>query len=331
MQIPQICYTAQCWISSQAPFVRRRYHDRNKMGINYPTWIAINGPLIILNLVTVAFYNFCMVCQPQGQRIKQPLRLLLGSLVFSTTVYVLGIFVVFFSELLNESHKFTSILLVVSGWSLSMSMTSSVWMNFFYYTQIVPAKCAFFSWIKKNIKKVIYSIWLLETVFSWLNLFCILSNAFHLGALEFNNTMAVESDSHKEWLSDMYITLVLLSEAYFFFCLCVMGMSNASTVIYLCRHMQSMAANGQSLSCPRFVSQVRVTITGILQGVLYTSYCLWLTYIYYTPFTPFSQYTYLTVLNLYVSVTTFNLGAGQAVFRQRASDIWTRASQWFSG
>lgn len=35
-----------------------------------------------------------------------------------------------------------------------------------------------------------------------------------------------------------------------------------------------------------------------------------------------------TVINLYMSGTLFNLGAGQAVFRQRAAHIWLRAAQW---
>ncbi|GLD59956.1 uncharacterized protein AKAME5_001190700 [Lates japonicus] len=58
-------------------------------------------------------------------------------------------------------------------------------------------------------------------------------------------------------------------KAHFFFCLCVMVMSSGSTVVYLCRHMGRMVANGQPLSCPRFRGQARVTVTGILQGVMH--------------------------------------------------------------
>nr|XP_033472834.1 uncharacterized protein LOC117250994 [Epinephelus lanceolatus] len=43
-------------------------------------------------------------------------------------------------------------------------MSSSVWLNFFYYTQIVPAQRAIFIWIKKNIKSVIFCIRLTEGI-----------------------------------------------------------------------------------------------------------------------------------------------------------------------
>ncbi|XP_074551457.1 taste receptor, type 2, member 201, tandem duplicate 1 [Halichoeres trimaculatus] len=55
---------------------------------------------------------------------------------------------------------------------------------------------------------------------------------------------------------------------------CVMMLSNASTVIYLGKHTRRMLANRQSLSCPNFRGEVRVTVIGILQGLLFFLCCV---------------------------------------------------------
>ncbi|XP_068429144.1 taste receptor, type 2, member 201, tandem duplicate 1 [Clinocottus analis] len=149
--------------------------------------------------------------------------------------------------------------------SVSTSMTSSVWLNFFYCCQIVPAQRALFIWIKKN--------------------------------------------------------------THFTFCLCVMLISSGSTVLYLCGHMRRMVANGQSLSCPQFRNQVRVTVTGILQGVLYVLCALWTMHKLILKGDLNVTFVDSTVINLYMAGTLFNLGAGQAVFRQRAAHIWLRVAQ----
>ncbi|KAJ4933147.1 hypothetical protein JOQ06_029982, partial [Pogonophryne albipinna] len=96
--------------------------------------------------------------------------------------------------------------------------------------------------------------------------------------------------------------------------------------VYLCGHMRRMVANGQPVSHPRLRSQVRVTVTGILQGVLYLICSVWTLY-EFLPLAFIDPTTHFTVINLYMSGTTVALGVGQAVFRQRAADIWLRAVQ----
>ena len=94
-----------------------------------------------------------------------------------------------------------------------------------------------------------------------------------------------------------------------------MVMTSGSSVIYLCRHMRRMVANGQPLSGPQLSGQVRVTVTGILQGVLYVSCAVWNLYAYfsYQTFTmSIGIGTHFTIINVYMSGTAFNLGAGQA-------------------
>nr|XP_008289046.1 PREDICTED: uncharacterized protein LOC103363877 [Stegastes partitus] len=301
--------------------------------MNYLTFVLINGPLLVLNITTNAFYTFCMVCPHQGEKIKQPLKLLLGTMICSSTSYVVSILGVFLFELREEFNNVRPIPLLMSIFILSTSMNSSVWLNFFYYVQIVPAQRAFFHWIKKNIKPFIYCMWLMEKIYSLLDFTVVVLQIYHFKHFGFNETLtwndgiAMPDGTVLMWGDFMFLVLIFLVKVHFCFCLCVMMKSSVTTAVYLCRHMQRMIANGYPLSCPCFSRQVRVTITGVLQGTLYMFCSAWLMYIFLRrkicPFVHFS------VISWYMSGTMLCLGAGQTVFRQRAADIWTRAAQWY--
>ncbi len=296
--------------------------------MDFLTCCLINGPFLILNIMANVFYAFCIVCPLQGERIKQPLKLLLGSLIFCTITYLISVtFQLFFSKFISNNFDLIIVSYLVSVYSLCTNIKSSVWLNFYYFTQIVPSQRAVCMWIKKNIKAVICCIWFVERS---LTLFEIgaMSNHFDFNVTIYNESLYLKIPGSKLH-TPLGTTLIAISSAHFLLCLCVKVMSSSCTVVYLCRHMSRMRANaqpGQPVICPRTKSQVRVTVTGILQGVLFVICAVWITYSYISP-TPQSQYTYFTVINLYVAGTTLNLGAGQAVFRQRIKDILLRAAQ----
>ncbi|XP_068590337.1 uncharacterized protein [Cebidichthys violaceus] len=303
----------------------------NRVKMDFQTFALINGSLVFLNIVTIAFYMFCMVRPLHGGRIKQPLKLLLWSLICFTITYMVSGIAVAFSHLLFNSFKITQILSVVSVCSVFNSMTSSVWLNFFYCIQIVPAQRAPFIWIKKNVKSIIYCFWITERLYSLFDFTSmILANIPLDGIVSSNYSTVVHDMPAKDPLHIMFFIVFSILKAHFVFCLCVMVMSSGSTVFYLCGHMRRMVANGQPLSCPQLRNQVRVTVTGILQGVLYVFCAVWTLFRSYPGggLYKFSNvYTDSTVINLYMSGTLFTLGAGQAVFRQRAAHIWLRAAQ----
>uniref|UniRef100_A0A7N8YCB9 Taste receptor type 2 n=1 Tax=Mastacembelus armatus TaxID=205130 RepID=A0A7N8YCB9_9TELE len=244
--------------------------------------------------------------------------LLLGTLICCTVTYLMSVCVMFFCGLLSENYELSQITFLLSVCSVSTSMTSSAWLNFFYYTQIVPAQKAIFIWIKKNIKSIIYTVWLAERIYSLVDFTAMVLDILIVNVFESSNNLTVHYDillrESSERLTDFTLVMIFIVKAHFFFCLCVMVMSSGSTTLYLCRHMRHMIANGQPLFCPRFSSQVRVTITGILQGVLYGFCAVWSVYVFFS-ISFVSQYTNFTIINLYMLGTTFNLGAGQAVFR----------------
>ncbi|XP_042350669.1 uncharacterized protein LOC121949128 [Plectropomus leopardus] len=256
----------------------------------------------------------------------------ISSLYILGTTVNLGIaFVMVFSMLQAEKQQVTQVSYVVTLCSLSTSMKSSVWLNFFYYNQIVPAQRALFVWIKKNIKSIIYCIWFVERIYSVFDLTAMILHTTPSDGFGLSDNVTADHDvstrAFSKWLLDMHIIVVSVLRSHFILCLCVMVFSSGSTVVYLFKHMRRMVANGQSLSGPRFSGQVRVTVTGILQGVLYVFSSLWIMSLLYSLTSFIDPYTHFTVINMYMSGTTFNLGAGQAVFRQRAADIWLRADR----
>lgn len=305
--------------------------------MDFQTCLLVNVPLSALNIVMNAFFIFCMIWHLQDEKIKQPLKLLLVTLICCTITFLTSVIVQFFMETDNMQAILTSNVIFI--FTLFTSMTSSVWLNFFYYTQIVPAKRALCGWIKKNIKPIIYCIWFVEKVLIMFNIGTLLIYRVTAGNLV-SDMMSLNSTINYDMillkmpplLTDVCVATICIIKAHFIFCLFIMVMSSGSTVIYLYKHMRRMATNCQARSCPQFGSQVRVTITGLLQGVLYLFCAVWTLYNYFSEdiFSgPFSGYTYehFTVISLYMTGTSFNLGAGQAVFRQRAAVILLRTLQ----
>ena len=289
----------------------------------------INRPIATFNIVANAFYIFCMVCPLNGEKVRQPLKLLLWALTCCTITCLVSANVMSFTESKGVMLYFRKALYLLYISSVATSMTSSVWLNFFYYTQIVPAQRALSIWIKKNIKSVIYCIWLAERIFVVCDVMVIqyrtLGNytfdGYSYNFTVYNDTIHLQSES--KMLNDI---LAYVVKTHMIFCLCVMLMTSHCTVVYLCGHMRRMVANGQPVSHPRLRSQVRVTVTGILQGVLYLICSVWILHKFF-PLAFIHPTTHFTVINLYMSGTTVALGVGQAVFRQRAADIWLRAAR----
>lgn len=304
--------------------------------MDFQTCILVNVPFSLLNIVVNIFFSFCMIWPLQDEKIKQPLKLLLVTLICCTITFLMSVMLQFFLKTGSTEAILTSN--VVFIFTLYTSTTTSVWLNFFYYTQIVPAKRALCIWIKKNIKSIICSVWFVEKVIIMFNIgpmviyYVTLDNLIS-DMISSNSTTDYDMIHFKmSPLQHVAVISVFILKVHFFFCLFVMVMSSGSTVIYLYKHMHRMVANGQARSCLQFRSQVRVAITGLLQGVLYVFCAMWTAYKYFSEGVSreaYSGYTYehFTVINLYMVGTSFNLGAGQAVFRQRVAVILLRAVQ----
>uniref|UniRef100_A0A673B826 Taste receptor type 2 n=1 Tax=Sphaeramia orbicularis TaxID=375764 RepID=A0A673B826_9TELE len=254
----------------------------------------------VLYLAYGVFYLFTSISDICGKlNISSMVSFTVTSLYISGTTVTLGV-----------EWMFNRVLMV---------MTCYVWLNFYYYIQIVP--CAPLMWVKKNIKTVIYMFLALDvTLFS---LYGTVNVFRHISMDTF--------DSHGNQTMTIYpihytkVAFYLITRVYILFCLCISVLSSFSTIRYLHKHMRSVAQSGSAFSAARLQSQMRVTITGICQGVLYLFFSIYYfmdsVSLFYGEFSFCSETTF-TVTSLYISGTTVTLGVGQAVFRERITSVW---------
>uniref|UniRef100_A0A671T7G8 Taste receptor type 2 n=1 Tax=Sinocyclocheilus anshuiensis TaxID=1608454 RepID=A0A671T7G8_9TELE len=110
-----------------------------------------------------------------------------------------------------------------------------------------------------------------------------------------------------------------------YFLLCLGIMLASSSVVYLWNHIKRMEENASSFSALRKKQQMKVTILGIIQGVLFFLASGWLMteefFAYFAVFMDQDAHLICTVMALYSLVTTILLGVGQANFYLMAKNI----------
>lgn len=289
--------------------------------------MSVNGPLMFLNLTVNIFFACCLIFPPcNAQRLKQPLNLLLGLLVWCSILYYVSLASLCWLLKEEQSVKIFVVCWVIVLYCVHNSMTSSVWLNFYYYVKIVPTQRTLQIWVKRNIKSVMYMAFLFDgTLFLFTTAVSTTDAIFQTSGLTYiNNTW---TDGHGiDGLHLASKVCWVINTVQILSCLCIMTFSSFSTGHYLYRHIRSVAQGGGFFSTPRVQSQIRVTISGISQGVLYFLYATFyffdsFTY-FFSPHFAFGTWVSFTVTSLYISGTTVNLSIGQAIFRQRAADVW---------
>lgn len=297
--------------------------------------ITVNMPVIVLNILANLFFIVCLVRPFQGETLKQPLKLLLWTMVCCNLPFQVSVVVLFFS--VNGTIESIMTIVGMFLFSLSTSMSTSVWLTCFYFLQIVPLKSTVFLWVKRNHKSIIYCIWVFEKLLVCVTVSSIvmfdvsvinqISDMVLFNITVNSNEILAKLPSHLVNLSN---ATMIINEVYFIICLCIMSLCSWSTAIYLSRHMRQMASKG--LSCSHFRSQVRVTVTGILQELLYVILSVWTLFrymIYGIEVRPnmYLSLSNMTVINFYMVTMSMNLGVGQAVFRQRAVGLLHRVAR----
>ena len=285
----------------------------------------INRPLLVLNLMANIFFGFCLMTR-KTQQVKQPLKILLASMVFFTILYLLSFTLMTFVLEWVKSHVVAGITYNIMTFLMRVNMTTYVWLMFYYYTMIVPSQRALFLWVRKNIKSIIYVMMLLDSMIFLGD--ASFGNTFFMAFSRFSNGTELVfrfSNGTEFVFFGINIALVSIANIHMFLCLFIMMISCFTTARYLNKHMKSLSASDGSLSNPRR-SQIRVTVTGILQGVLCFLCAVWnLLYVITllsSPYFYFQASIHITVINLYISCTTVNLGVGQTLFRERAVHVW---------
>ncbi|XP_072300225.1 taste receptor, type 2, member 201, tandem duplicate 1 [Eucyclogobius newberryi] len=195
-------------------------------------------------------------------------------------------------------------------------MVSYVWLNFYYFIQIVPAPFALFRWVKRNIKSTICVLLgtdILITTLSRIRDFFLYVLIQYSSGFPFNATGIHEFEQTRIF---SFYTIM----AHYAVMLCVTVVSSLSTVCYLHKHIQRMGKMGPSNSGTRLRAQMRVTITGIFQGVfffLFASFLLFSSFFNEKSDFWLDENIKLTVTTVFITGTTVTLGMGQTVLRQR--------------
>ncbi|KAI5107318.1 taste receptor, type 2, member 201, tandem duplicate 1, partial [Silurus meridionalis] len=275
------------------------------------------------------FLFVCMFCpQQRTGQLKQPLKVLLGTLVGCNITLQLCIL---FCSIITIFPVFVSYLFIIqlTYFTMRISLTSSFWLNVFYFCQIVPAQHSFFMCLKRNIRFFIYSALISDKVFFLFGFYAGITCGVIQDELfckknlntytQFNETQTTKIHT----MQAVFLVDTWLRCCYLSLCLCVMLTSSCVTILYLQKHMKNMEES--SFSSVRFKRQMRVTITCIIQTFLSFFCFVWMIVYELLPHYIY-LYSYIcgTVACLYSFGTTFNLCVGQTIFRSCVDEMYQK-------
>ncbi|XP_051997763.1 uncharacterized protein LOC127654584 [Xyrauchen texanus] len=290
--------------------------------------VPVSGATVLMNI----FFVYCMFFpenRPENN-LKPPLNVLLGSLIgCNLTLNVLNLLFVFYDQFYTASWIYT-ISYAVMLYATRTSFTTSTGLNMFYYFQIVHVQQPFLVWVKTHFKVFMYLTMLFDRIFFLFEFILQFMYPWEgpVPAVDLNST-SDQMNITNEKTSVIYLLLTTdfwLKCVYFFFCLIIMLASSSGTVLYLRNHMKSMEKNTSSFSSLHHQRQMRVTIMGIIQMVLFFLCAGWLMtedliIFYFVEHFDQGEYFFDSVVALYSLGTTIILGVGQTTFRLRVIDI----------
>ncbi|KAG9271605.1 taste receptor type 2 member 114-like [Astyanax mexicanus] len=297
---------------------------------------SVNVPLSAVSIILNLYFIFCMAFPEQGsERMKQPLKVLLGSLFgFNTALHACSLLWALkdflFFTVTPFAIVFTYVVLDLVLFSVRASVTSSLWLNVFYYCQIVPAQRPVFIWVKKNIKSFIYFSLIVDKIYILLGLILNVTDTAvyfstffkYIEIVNYTNVNPLEMFATSIILSNIVIINFWIRFGLNLVNFCVMSAASCATVLYLWKHIKSMKDGSSTISSPHLKKQMRVTITGIAQAVLYFLCAIWtsldaLFRIKLPIVFDMDRHILCTVICFYSFGTTINVCVGQTMLRQR--------------
>lgn len=300
--------------------------------MEFITCVGVNIPCASLGLAINLFYVFCLIF-PSGQpmNVRQPLSTLLLLMIFCTGLFQVSLILYLSLGISAASWNIRHAANASMFYAVRVSIPTTLWLNIFYCIQIVPGKTAFFLWLKRNIRLVIYSsiiftkiYFLVYYVLEFMQVYDLNSDVF-----EVNST----TDSGADFLSGSRIQLVQFLDTLdaVTMALVILGLTTmltvtGTTVCYLYRHIKRMTKSGTSVHSQLLLNQVRVTITGLVQGILYLLCSLGMFLDLYCTYHKYkcNQNVLWTIFTVYSLASTLNLGVGQSLFRQRITQLWKK-------
>lgn len=293
--------------------------------------VGVNIACAVLGLMTNLFYVFCLIF-PLGQtiNIRKPLSTLLVLMIFCTGLFQVSVILHFSLELFaavawNLKHAVNASMF----YAVRVSIPTTLWLNIFYCTQIVPGRRVFSTWLKRNIRFVVYLFivctkiyFLIYYILEFIVVYNVTSDTF-----EVNSTISSSTDfiSVSRVQIDQFLDVLdAVTMAQVFLGLTTMLAVTGTTVCFLYRHIKKMTRSGTSHHSQVLQNQVRVTITGFVQGFLYSLFCIGMFLDLYCTYHKYKcdRDVIWTIFSIYSLATTLNLGVGQSLFRQRIAQLW---------
>uniref|UniRef100_A0A673HQD8 Taste receptor type 2 n=1 Tax=Sinocyclocheilus rhinocerous TaxID=307959 RepID=A0A673HQD8_9TELE len=215
----------------------------------------------------------------------------------------------------------TTILLGVTPWIhilLAAGILFAMWtgtlaLNVCYYFQIVPVRWPFLIWMKKHIRLIVYLALFVDRLF-FLSEFLV-RVIWEVSAMNLNSTRVHVNITSETTDLGIYILSHIdfwIRCCCFLLCLGIMLASSSATVVYLWNHIKRMEENASSFSALRKKQQMKVTILGIIQGVLFFLASGWLM--------TEELFAYFAVFFFYC--------IGQSKFRLMAKNIGRKLQTW---
>lgn len=258
-------------------------------------------------------------------------------MVYCSSLFQSGLIVHLSLYLKNASWRVKNFADAFVYCAIRISFPATLWLNIFYCLQIVPVGNIFLlRLLKNNLKFVIYSsivitmlFYLLYGAIEIVYLVFVQDNAAGVNITIGNilNNNITGSMSMDEIIMASLGIMDQLSMAVNFLGLIMMLSSTGATVCYLYQHIKKMASNGTNIQSQPLQNQIRVTITGILQGCLYLicSTAIFLDlYCTYERLQCDRNNLWL-IFSFYSVSTTINFGVGQSLFRTQVARLLEKA------
>lgn len=299
--------------------------------MDFLTFVLVDTSVSVITIFVNIFLVICMFFPQEGtERLKQPLNVVLGTLIGCNITLQVCIFLYIIAIFYSTRFLVYGVIVEMLFFTMRTSVTSSLWLNVFYYYQIVPAHHPVSVYLKRNIQFFIYSSIIAEKIFFLFGFCGNIASSVLYDQLFYSGFYTTQWNATKFDTMDFFLSVDMwLQCGYLSLCLCVMLTSSCATILYLQKHMKSMEGSSSSFSSPRLQRQMRVTITGIIQTFLFFFCLVWMIVkelfelVFYQNIDS-DGFIGCTVVCLFTFGTTLNLCVGQTIFRQRVFEIWQK-------
>ncbi|XP_026119373.1 taste receptor type 2 member 60-like [Carassius auratus] len=241
-------------------------------------YALLSSPLCLTATFFNIVFSFCLMRPVAGVMPRNPLRFLLIVVLFNSTFQQLVTVLTIVMLLFDAPFWLQTLTRALIYQFFCANFSCNAWISIFYYISIVPQQHPIFIWIKRNMNAILYIGFGLNQIVLLISLSMGAVTYSLLGPVPSNFTSPELNKTLVESLeTDLYLFHVA-NFTYLLYCTCplfTLLFSWGKTFVYLREHMKKMGQSSESFSQPQQKSQMRVTVTGMVQAALFLPSSLW--------------------------------------------------------